>query len=220
MHRSVSILTILLFLLLASPALSEEGGFTQEDRQRLRELEINVAKIDEGLKATNVRISDVNLRIDELRSDFKADNQTLRDSFNTDNQTLRDSFKADNQTLRDSFKAEMQAMRDSFKIEIQALREEIAAQRDYSKAENQAIRGEIKALRDLVYVVISGIFILISFVLWDRRTTLNPIIRKHKELEERDDRLEEKENRIERALKEMATQNPDVAKALKSVGLI
>src|SRR5713226_828380 len=54
---------------------------------------------------------------------------------------------------------------------------------------------------------------LAGFVLWDRRTALAPAIRKSRELEER-------EERIERALRELAQQDPRVAEALKHAGLL
>ena len=71
----------------------------------------------------------------------------------------------------------------------------------------------IDGLQNLIYVVISGIFILIGFVIWDRRTALAPAIKKNKELEER-------EERIERALKELAKEDPKVASILRNVGLL
>ncbi|MEJ5299693.1 MAG: hypothetical protein WHS38_01755 [Thermodesulforhabdaceae bacterium] len=68
-------------------------------------------------------------------------------------------------------------------------------------------------LQGLMYVIISGIFILIGFVIWDRRTALAPAIRKNKELEER-------EEKIERALKEIAKKDPTVAEVLRDAGLL
>jgi len=77
------------------------------------------------------------------------------------------------------------------------------------KATNQRIDD----LRDLVYIVIGGMLGLIGFVLWDRRSALAPAIRKNKELEEREDRLE-------KILKEYALKEPKLAEVLKSVGLL
>ncbi|MBI5183639.1 MAG: hypothetical protein HY999_04685 [Nitrospinae bacterium] len=54
---------------------------------------------------------------------------------------------------------------------------------------------------------------LVGFVLWDRRTALAPAIRKNKELEEREERLEH-------ALKEYAFKNPELAEILRHVGLL
>ncbi|KAF0144046.1 MAG: hypothetical protein FD156_2203 [Nitrospirae bacterium] len=84
------------------------------------------------------------------------------------------------------------------------------------KAVNQRIddvKGEIQALRELVYVVVAGIFVLIGFVIWDRRTALAPAIRKNKELEEREERLE-------KALREYAKKEPGLADILKNLGLM
>ena len=49
------------------------------------------------------------------------------------------------------------------------------------------LKGDIGNLRGLIYVVLAGIIALIGFVIWDRRSALSPVIRKTKELEERDD---------------------------------
>ncbi len=54
---------------------------------------------------------------------------------------------------------------------------------------------------------------LVGFVLWDRRTALSPAIRKNKELEEREDK-------IEKALKEYAYKEPELAEILRNVGLM
>jgi hypothetical protein len=53
----------------------------------------------------------------------------------------------------------------------------------------------------------------IGVTVWDRRTALAPALRLSRELEER-------EERIERALRELAQHDPQVAEALKHVGLL
>ncbi|MEW6067293.1 MAG: hypothetical protein AB1610_03230 [Nitrospirota bacterium] len=62
-------------------------------------------------------------------------------------------------------------------------------------------------------ILFGGMGILIGFVIWDRRTALSPVLRKTGELEEREDK-------IEKALKELAAKDPKVAEALKHVGLL
>ena len=62
-------------------------------------------------------------------------------------------------------------------------------------------------------VVFAGIFALIGFVLWDRRTALAPAIRKNQELEERGLRLE-------KALREYAQKEPKLAEILRSMGIL
>ena len=62
-------------------------------------------------------------------------------------------------------------------------------------------------------ILFGGMGILIGFVIWDRRTALAPTIKKYKELEERGEKLE-------RALKELAEKDPKVAEILKHIGLL
>lgn len=54
---------------------------------------------------------------------------------------------------------------------------------------------------------------LVGFVLWDRRTALSPAIRESKELRDREERLE-------RALKEFAEKEPRLAEALRHANLM
>ncbi|MEK7289704.1 MAG: hypothetical protein AAB067_05960, partial [Planctomycetota bacterium] len=61
------------------------------------------------------------------------------------------------------------------------------------------MNGRFDDLKGLLYVILAGIFALFGFVLWDRRTALAPAIRKTKE-------LEEKEEMIEKVLRELARQ--------------
>lgn len=83
------------------------------------------------------------------------------------------------------------------------------------------LRSEIKDLRSELQgfmlwsfgIVFAGIFALIGFVLWNRRTALAPAIRKNQELEER-------ENKIESALKKYAEKEPRLKEILKHVGLM
>ena len=85
---------------------------------------------------------------------------------------------------------------------------------------DKRIDGVDKRIERLETVMMGGFGLLftsmiglVGFVLWDRRTALAPAIRKSRELEER-------EERIERALRELAQQDPRVAEALKHAGLL
>jgi len=62
-------------------------------------------------------------------------------------------------------------------------------------------------------VTFAGIFALVGFVLWDRRTALAPAVRRIEELQER-------ERRLEAALREYAAKAPELAEALKKAGLM
>jgi tetrahydromethanopterin S-methyltransferase subunit G len=88
------------------------------------------------------------------------------------------------------------------------------------KSVNQRIDGldkRIDGLQGLMYVVIGAVIAqtigIVGFVLWDRRSALAPAIRKNKELEEREDTLE-------KILKDYAKQEPRLAEILKSARLL
>ena len=134
MKTSLILITTFIILCVPTVSFAKAIPFTQDDRDRLIRLE---TKLEEGLKATNQRIDDLNRRIDGL--------QTF--------------------------------MLWGFGI------------------------------------LFGGMGILIGFVIWDRRTALAPAIKKYKE-------LEEKEEKIEKVLKELAEKDPKIAEALKHVGLL
>ncbi len=62
-------------------------------------------------------------------------------------------------------------------------------------------------------VTFAGMFTLIGFVLWDRRTALAPAVRRAEELHDR-------EQRLEAALRDYAARAPDLAESLRRVGLL
>ena len=68
------------------------------------------------------------------------------------------------------------------------------------------------SLQNLIYIVIAGIFGLIGFIVWDRATANAPF-------KKRQEDLEEKENKLEKALQDFARKNAEMAESLKSVGL-
>ena len=62
-------------------------------------------------------------------------------------------------------------------------------------------------------VTFAGIFALVGFVLWDRRTALTPAVR-------RIDDLSDREHRLEAALREYARGTSNLADALRKYGLL
>lgn len=62
-------------------------------------------------------------------------------------------------------------------------------------------------------ILFGGMGMLIGFVIWDRRTALAPAIKRNKELEDREDK-------IERALRRYAREDPKLAEILKEEGLL
>jgi len=105
--------------------------------------------------------------------------------------------------------------------EMVSLRAEIKDVRGEIENVREDLRGEIKDLRRemkefLLWgfgVTFAGIFMLIGFVIWDRRTAIAPVIRQTREMEKR-------EELTVRALKEYAREEPRLAEILKSLGLL
>lgn len=64
----------------------------------------------------------------------------------------------------------------------------------------------------LLYVILAGIFALVGFVLWDRRTALAPAVRKMEVLEER-------EGRLEKILRAYAEKEPKLAQVMRNITL-
>ncbi len=98
-----------------------------------------------------------------------------------------------------------------------ALQKQIDDLKYYTEKQIEGLEKQIDDLRVFMLwgfgILFGGMGILIGFVIWDRRTALAPAIKRTTE-------LEEKEEKIEKALKELASKNPDVAEALKNAGLL
>ena len=77
---------------------------------------------------------------------------------------------------------------------------------------NTGLGKRIDDLRGLIWVMLTAMFALFGFVIWDRKTALSPVIKKTRE-------LEEKEILVLKALKEYARKEPKLAEILESFGL-
>lgn len=102
------------------------------------------------------------------------------------------------------------------------------------KSVNQRIDSlekRVDGIQNLLYVLIGAILTqtlgIVGFVLWDRRTTLAPITRRHKEIDEelelvrkKTRELEERENAFERALREYAKDDSKLQEILRGVKLL
>ncbi|MBF0553805.1 MAG: hypothetical protein HQK96_04525 [Nitrospirae bacterium] len=62
-------------------------------------------------------------------------------------------------------------------------------------------------------ILFGGMGVLMTTVIWDRRTALAPAVRKNKELEERGDKME-------RELKELNVKHSEIKDVLKRAGLL
>lgn len=64
----------------------------------------------------------------------------------------------------------------------------------------------IEDTKGLLYVILAGMFALIGFVLWDRRTTLAPAAKKY--------------DALERALIDYSDKHPDLKESLRHTGIL
>ncbi|MBF0538911.1 MAG: hypothetical protein HQL03_11755 [Nitrospirae bacterium] len=133
---------------------------------------------------------------------------------------MEDGLKATNQRLDDNLKAINQRIDDSLKAINQRFDTTNQKIDDGLKATNQRIDDSIRSInqklddnRGLMYVLLSGMFILVGFILWDRRTTLAPVVRTTRELEDRTEKLV-------LAIKEKAEKDPELKEALRHAGLL
>ena len=82
---------------------------------------------------------------------------------------------------------------------------------------NRTLGQRIEELREYLLwgfgVMFAGMFVLMGFVLWDRRSARAPTVRRTEELQER-------ERRLEAALREYAASSPELAASLKKEGLL
>ena len=77
----------------------------------------------------------------------------------------------------------------------------------------KSLQKQIDDLRSLLYVILAGMFALVGFILWDRRTALAPAVK-------RVEILEKREENLERVLKEFAIKEPRLTEALKTAVLL
>jgi len=69
-------------------------------------------------------------------------------------------------------------------------------------------------------ITFSGMFILIGFILWDRRTTLAPVVNETKELKEIIDHLKKDDQALKTILKEYAKENEAFAKIMNKAAML
>jgi len=80
-----------------------------------------------------------------------------------------------------------------------------------------SLNQRIDDLRQLMLwgfgLTFTGMFALVGFVLWDRRTALAPAVRRFEDLQDR-------QRRIEEALRQLSKENPKLAESLRNLGLL
>lgn len=92
-------------------------------------------------------------------------------------------------------------------------------QNQINEIQNQfsGLQDQINGLRNLILggfgVIFAGMFSLIGFVIWDRRSAISPVVNRTSEMEQR-------QLLILRAMKEYGLKEPRMSEVLKSLGLL
>ncbi|MDM7267080.1 MAG: hypothetical protein P3W89_005580 [Aquificaceae bacterium] len=100
----------------------------------------------------------------------------------------------------------LQAQTDGLQKQIDGLQRQV----DGLQKQIDELRSDF---RTYMSIVIGSIIALVGFIIWDRRTAISPVVKKTKELEDRGDK-------IEKVLKDLAKEDPKIAEALKRAGLL
>ncbi|MBF0591563.1 MAG: hypothetical protein HQL02_05685 [Nitrospirae bacterium] len=130
----------------------------------------------------------------KIEEGLKATNQKIDDGLKAVNQRI----DATNQKIDDGLKAVNQRIDDNI------------------KATNQKFDYVIGLMYAIISITMSSMLALVGFILWDRRTTLAPVVRTTKELEAR----VEKAEKLEIAIREKAEKDPELKEALRHAGLL
>jgi len=69
-------------------------------------------------------------------------------------------------------------------------------------------------------ITFSGMFFLVGFILWDRRTTLAPVAKETKELKELIELLQKDDEAVKKILKEYAKENDALSKILNKAAML
>jgi predicted PurR-regulated permease PerM len=120
---------------------------------------------------------------------------------------LEEGIKA-NKEMIVALREEMGSLRKELRAEMGSLRKEL-------RAEMGTLRNEILGFLKWGFgLLFTGMFILVGFILWDRRSTLKPV------KDEIDDLERRKVDRIIAAMKKLSEEDSQIAQALRSVGLL
>ena len=106
-------------------------------------------------------------------------------------------------------------MIESLKTDIGSLRTDVRTDIGSLRTEITTLRSELLSFMKWGFgLILSGMLILVGFILWDRRSTVKPVRDQIDELER------QKVDRLIAAMKELSEADANVARVLRSVGLL
>lgn len=105
--------------------------------------------------------------------------------------------------------------------ELEKRMDRIEKRMDNLENKLEAVSSELKGFMMWGFgIIIAGMFSLVGFVLWDRRTAIAPVARALKEKEAEFEELKKKERAIEDVLKDYASGDQRLAGLMKLRGLM
>jgi DNA repair exonuclease SbcCD ATPase subunit len=130
------------------------------------------------------------------------------EKLNSMNSDLNGKIESVNGTV-ESLRNEMNAKFDAVETRFEAIETRFEA----LETKIDAVNSKFEPLYWAFGILITLMFFILGFIIWDRRTALNPI--QHKTYS-----IEERMNKLENVFREQAKKDPAFAELLKIAGLL
>ena len=167
--KKITFLLFPIFLFISANSFAD--NFSQKDRNTLTRLEVKVNENTKNIEFLRSDIKDIRSDIKDLRSDMN---------------TKFDSLRSDMNTKYDSLRSEMNTKYDNLRSDIKDLRSDMNEQSKdlnnfkgemYKQIDN--IRGDLQGmLKWIVGLLVAFMIAIIGLIIWDRKTSLNPLEKK------------------------------------------
>ncbi|QEP42804.1 hypothetical protein D5085_06485 [Ectothiorhodospiraceae bacterium BW-2] len=194
--------------------------------ESLGDLKSDIAVVNQRIDAVNHRIEAVNQRFDAVNQRFDAVNQRF-DMVNQRIDALEKQTAERFDIMEKQFGERFDAMEKQVSARFDAVNQRIDSLEKQTNQRFDQMNNQFDKIWNLMLVMIAGIFGLIGFIVWDRKTALKP-------LEQRLDRIElglqqdfeiqheqgSKMTRLVGALKELAQSDPKLQGVLRSFSLL
>ena len=209
---------VCLWLLMLGTALPA-GAVEVAPRISDREIIESLAQLREGQKILNARIGALDQKIDTKTA-------ALEQKIEAQGKTLSARIDAQGKMLS----ARIDALDQKIDTTAAALNEKIEAQGVMMQARFADLQKSMDYLWAVMVVMLAGIFGLIGFVVWDRKTALKPLeqrmVRLEQEMHEVHTELQAQHgeegllHRIVQALRALAAEDERIARVLRQCSLL
>jgi hypothetical protein len=125
-------------------------------------------------------------------------------------------IKADNKDI----KKELQEFKLQNEKRFGEIEKRLFSLENVNNVRFEEVNKRIDILLYVMIAILTGVFGLIGFVVWDRQVSLKPIKEDSKEVKREIELLKEKEQKIEIALKNLANIEPKFQEILKNTGIL